>query len=131
VARFSRPNRASRDVVPEPPYYAEGELVRERVVTETVVDPAPAVVRDDTSWLWVLLIPLALLIALGAYLLGSDDDGGTVINQSPTTQPTVVVTQPPAAPPAAPPVIITQPPAATQAPPPQQTAPASPAPATS
>lgn len=122
MARFPRPSRAGRPVTPEVPYYAEGELVRERVVTETVGEPV--VVRDDSGWLWLLLIPLVLLIAIGAYLLGRDDDEAPVVNQTPTVAPTVVITQAPAPPP----VVINPPPVlVTQAPAPEQTAaPASP-----
>lgn len=125
MARFSRPSRASRPVAPEVPYYAEGELVRERAVTETVDDLPPAVVRDDSGWLWLLLIPLVLLLVLGAYLLGRDDDDDTVVNETPTIQPTVVVTQAPAPPVVVnpPPVVINQPPVVvTQAPAPEQSA---------
>ena len=130
MARFSRPIRARRAAQPEVPYYAEGELVRERTVIETVDEAPPAVVRGDSDWLWLLLIPLVLLLVLGAYFLGRDgDDDPAVVNETPTVQPTVVVTQAPAAPPVVvnpPPVVVTQAPA-----PEQSTAPGTPAPSPS
>lgn len=107
MARLRRPSRASRPVVPEVPYYAVGE----RVVTET---PLPTtVVRDDSNnWLWLLLVPLVLLLVVGAYLLGRDGDDDTVVNQTPAVQPSAVVTQVPA-----PPVVVNPPPVVVNPPP--------------
>ncbi|MCA1710751.1 MAG: hypothetical protein LC789_03555 [Actinobacteria bacterium] len=110
--------------MPEVPYYAEGELVRERVVTETVEDVPPAVVQDGNGWLWLLLLPLVLLLVLGAYLVGRDDDDDAGVVQTPVNQPSVVVTQAPVAPPVVvnpPPVVVNPPPVVvTQAPAPEQ-----------
>lgn len=105
-----------------PPYYAEGELVRERtVITESA---ATAPLPDDRSGLlWLLLLPaIALLLVIAYYLSQRNHDPATVTQPSPVASPvasaapTVVINQPA---PAAPPVVIVQQPPAQQ-PAPQQ-----------
>lgn len=124
MARSSRTPGRRRRVVPETPYYAPDVAGTERIVstTTTVEEPAIPNQRND-ALLWLLLIPVAILIALVAYLAARDNGSKAVVNPPPSpVAPTVVVVpgQPaPAQPPVViqqPPVIVQQPPAATQQP---------------
>ncbi len=138
MARFVRQPRSRRTSVPEVPYYA-GEVPVEPVVgTRTTIEETVVTGDDRGALLWLLLIPIALLVLLSAYLLGRDDNDAQVTpTPSPSPVTTVIVPGAPApAPPPVvinpPPVIVQQPPQQTQPPqPPQQTQPPSPQPTSS
>lgn len=140
MARSFRTPGRRRRVVPEVPYYAPDVVGTERMVsTTTTIERTPDPYERNGAALWLLLIPLAILVALVAFLDLRDNEPEAVINPAPSpVAPTVIVVpgQPAPAPPPVviqqPPVVVQQAPAATQPPPADQpSASANPAPASS